>query len=495
MFGSVYAAGRIRTTLWLVGIITGLAIASVNPTLAQPSVSSSAGIPVSAEHEGVLILADGAVTLAQSTAPPPAYARAYQRHGSFEAKARQFATATTRFRVSYQATTPPATDLLVDLRGSRDGRSWTQWQTGLSGGAVVTFAEPVRYVQYRLILLGSADAAPTLHNIELQPLSGASSGRATADAAPADAAPSATDGLAPTFRVRGTRMGMVGGRTANGYIIQPRAWFVSLPSRRSLASRGGYEYQVRISYNGRSAVAPVWDIGPWNTRDDYWSPSRERFSYLPQGWPQDHAAFYQGHNGGRAEKGYVRFPTAIDVGDGVWWDALGIHGDQAELEVTFLWMGADPLSAPPTTDPHAPEFQVDELSADFQRSNARWYPGPNGCGEGNHSFWAPTTANPARSTHQGRWQPYLPTERLYDVLVHIPICPNDLPPSGQARYLVHHRDGVTEVTVDQNEFTHWVWLGKFPFAAGDAGFVELTNVTGESGRAVWFDQARWIPAD
>ena len=162
------------------------------------------------------------------------------------------------------------------------------------------------------------------------------------------------DSVAPTFRIRGTRLGLVGGRTANGHTIVERDRFVALPCTCALSSLGGNEFQVRVTYGGRSAVVPVYDVGPWNTRDDYWNPPEQRFfSDLRQGWPQDHAAYYDGHNGGYAAKGRVRFPTAIDVADGVWWDDLGIVGDQADLEVTFLWMGRDPLepTVAPTSEP------------------------------------------------------------------------------------------------------------------------------------------------
>ena len=114
---------------------------------------------------------------------------------------------------------------------------------------------------------------------------------------------------------------------------------------------GTNDYMVRITYNGRTSVAPVYDVGPWNAHDDYWNEQRQRYADLPRGYPEDHAAYFDGYNGGRAEQGRVRFPTAIDIGDGAWWDDLGIKGDRAVVEVTFLWLGSDPAgratSAPP----------------------------------------------------------------------------------------------------------------------------------------------------
>jgi hypothetical protein len=297
---------------------------------------------------------------------------------------------------------------------------------------------------------------------------------------------------------------MVGGRTANGHIIRPHDHYVSLPSWRSLTKRGGYEYQVRITYKGRSSVAPVWDVGPWNIHDNYWDAQRERFRDLRHGWPEDHAAYYEHYNGGRAEKGRVRFPTAVDIGDGVWWDDLGIRGDQAEVEVTFLWLGSDPQPAPapappveqpdaqpqPASDPNL--VQVNEGSSDFHgRAEVAWYNSPRGCGDGGHAFWTLSTPDAGQSENTARWQPNLAAEKLYDVYVHVPICPNRYAATTSAYYSVHHRDGLQEVLVNQATQTGWVLLGRFPFAAGQGGYVELDDITNDSMQAVWFDAAKW----
>lgn len=479
-------AARSRNLLWAVAVILSLAV--ICPGYAAPLRTTLSPITTVSvdQYDGVLVTADGLLRLAPTAPPAPPIEGDFARYGFALSTAQSFADPTSRIAVAYAATLPTGSALHVDVRGSSDGQRWSSWETDLADGATITFPHPVRLVQYRVTLLGSATNGPTLQAIALRPVAGPAEYQALSSGA---------EPVAPTFRVRATRMGMVGGRTANGYIIQPRAHFVSLPSWRSLASRGGYEYQVRITYRGRSAVAPVWDVGPWNTRDDYWSVSRERFGDLPRGWPQDHAAFYDRHNGGYAEKGYVRFPTAIDVGDGVWWDALGIVGDQAEVEVTFLWLGRDPLAAaasPP--DPNATEFVVDELGPAFLPNRATWYRSPTGCGEGGHAYWTLTTTDPAQSENKAFWQPNLPVEALYDVYVHVPICPNRYPITEQARYLIQHRDGAKEVVIDQARQTHWVLLGRFPFAAGDKGHVYLTDIAGDSGRAVWFDQAKWVRA-
>jgi hypothetical protein len=353
--------------------------------------------------------------------------------------------------------------------------------------------------------------------------------------------------VAPTYRVHATRQGMIGGRTANGHRITKRDHFVSLPSWRSLSSNGGSEYMVRITYNGRTSVAPVYDVGPWNVHDNYWDEKRERFGDLPRGWPEDHAAYFDKYNGGMAEKGRVRFPTAIDIGDGAWWDDMNIRGDRAVVEVTFLWLGSDPLAtspSPPPAEPPPPpppaepvppppppaepvpppepapppppaepapppppppepppppppppsEVVVDERDAAFKgRAAIKWYDGPKDCGHAGRTLWTYTTPNQVDSENSGHWQPALPVEALYDVYVFVPKCQSKNGSTSSARYLIAHRDGAQTITVDQaTQAGQWVLLGRFPFAAGDRGFVELHDVTGDAMRAIWFDAVKWV---
>jgi hypothetical protein len=404
---------------------------------------------------------------------------------------------TGSFRVSWTADVPAGAALRIDVRASADGRGWTSWESDVSNGATLRFDLAAASVQYRATLLGSRAAGPLLRQIDLAPLAEPASYRAQ----------SVQTQQAPTYKVRATRMGMVGGRTANGHIIRPRDHYVSLPSWKSLSSRGGYEYQVRITYRGRSSVAPVWDVGPWNVHDNYWDVQRERFRDLRRGWPQDHAAYYEGYNGRRAEKGYVRFPTAVDIGDGVWWDDLGIRGDQAEVEISFLWLGGDSQPSAPAQPAPAPEpepapapapadpnlITVNEREGNFHgRADITWYHSPNGCGESGHAYWTYSTPKVEDSENTGRWQPNLSAERLYDVYAHVPICPNRKASTESAYYTITHRDGKQEVVVNQAKQTGWVLLGRFPFAAGQAGYVELDDITNDSMRVVWFDDVKWV---
>lgn len=461
-------------------------VAALAPSLPARAEGPSAG-PLAAPARAIAQL-DGAqqgpagLTLAAGALPAPASYGPFARHGAVLFAPLTLDAPAARLRLTYAAVVPPGAAALVDVRGSLDGRTWLPWITDLADGAVIAFERPVVTAQYRVTLLAGPLAGPAVRDVAL-----ATTGQAPSVAA---AAPGPF-AVAPTFRIRATRQGMVGGRTANGYIIPPRARFVSLPSRSVLSSRGGDEYRVRISYRGRSTVVPVYDVGPYNTRDDYWDLQRDGFPQLERGWPMDHAAFYEGFNGGRAEKGFVHFPTAMDVGDGAWIDDLGIVGDQAEVEVTYLWLGQDPAAGPPARDPAAPEQIVDELAGDFWHS-AELAASSVGCGYGRHAYWAQSSTEPGGPV--ARWQPHLPAEAAYDVFVHIPVCPSRRASVAQARYVIQHRDGAVEVTLSQATQTGWVHLGRFPFRAGAEGFVQLGSLAGDAGATVWFDQARWVRA-
>lgn len=144
--------------------------------------------------------------------------------------------------------------------------------------------------------------------------------------------------------VYATREGLVGQATANGHVITDRDHFAALPSRRGLAARDGGERSVRVCRAGRCVFLPIWDVGPWNTRDDYWNPDRQSWTDLPVGKPQAQAAYQDGYNGGRDEFGRsVSNPAGIDISDGAFWDGLKLTTN-SWVEVTFLWTGGGPYA-------------------------------------------------------------------------------------------------------------------------------------------------------
>ena len=90
---------------------------------------------------------------------------------------------------------------------------------------------------------------------------------APSNAASAIPAISAESAASVTFHVYATREGLVGGTTSSGHRITANDHFVALPSTKALNKN------VKISYKGKSAVAPVLDVGPWNNDDNYWDPT------------------------------------------------------------------------------------------------------------------------------------------------------------------------------------------------------------------------------
>jgi hypothetical protein len=209
----------------------------------------------------------------------------------------------------------------VEVRAVTPAGRWTEWQ---STHTVAPFT--TTRVQARLV----ADDGAKVSRVSL-----------TADTAPAT---TAAVRAAPTYRVPATREGLVGRRTANGHVIQPNDHFVALPSRRALnADDQTRDYKVRVCNprNGKCVEEPVWDVGPWNTRDDYWNPSnvRQNWQDLPQGKPEATAAYYQDYNNGHDQFGReVSNPSGIDLADGTW-ASLGMTGNDA-VDVTYLWKAA-----------------------------------------------------------------------------------------------------------------------------------------------------------
>ena len=106
--------------------------------------------------------------------------------------------------------------------------------------------------------------------------------------------------------VKATREGLLGQRTASGWLINNEVPFVALPSVAALRQR----VRVTNPRNGISITAIVLDVGPWNIDDDVYVFGNAR--------PQ-------------AETGIDSFgrktnKAGIDLGEKVW-SALGMIGN------------------------------------------------------------------------------------------------------------------------------------------------------------------------
>ncbi|GAY08918.1 SH3 domain-containing protein [Pseudonocardia sp. N23] len=239
------------------------------------------------------------------------------------------------------ADVPDGGDVTVDVRGRSANGGWTEWipSTATSPtGSSAQLPEATSVVQSRLVLTGTPGAEPAVTGLEQE---------ARPTALPEGAEDATTETAPLSYSVFATREGLVGGTTANGHVIVDRDHFVALPSRRALSPRNTNDYSVKVcASNGRCSFAPVWDIGPWNTRDDYWNPGniRQNWGDLPQGVPQAQAAYRDGYNGGNDQFGRKALnPAGIDLADGVFWDDLGLK-DNATVTVDYLWTGSTKLS-------------------------------------------------------------------------------------------------------------------------------------------------------
>jgi peptidoglycan hydrolase-like protein with peptidoglycan-binding domain len=228
---------------------------------------------------------------------------------------------TERVHAYVTAKTPAGTSVELDLRGQTGPNTWTEWSSA-------DFDQPVTAVQARLTLLGNGHNTPVVSAISLT-------------AEKATGVTKMVAAMPVTSTVFATREGLVGSSTANGHIITSNDHFVALPSRRGLSPKGTTTYSVRVCNpkNGKCVTAPVWDVGPWNTKDDYWNPAQKRQSWtdLPQGKPEAQAAYQNGYHSGHDEFGRkVRNPAGIDLADGTFRSDLGMT-DNGWVNVTYLW--------------------------------------------------------------------------------------------------------------------------------------------------------------
>lgn len=325
--------------------------------------------------------------------------------------------------------------------------------------------------------------------------------------------------VAPTYTIFATREGLVGHMTANGHIIRERDRFVALPSWKVLSSYQGSEYQVRLTYKGRSVIAPVWDVGPWNVNDEYWLPNRPTYSDLPMGMPMAQAAYLNGYNGGRDQYGRrITNPNGIDIADGTFWDDLGMTSNDW-VQVSFLWLGSDPgpgaaseivpplqLSLPvpaapaplPTSTPYpldspviaSGSIAVDNYSIHFHSGATRWYKHP--CGVNGSHTWTYSRSTWLTSEVHAAWTPFLTTPGVYEVRAYVPPC-GELPATHAAHYSVEDDYGEVDVIIDQAAAGgKWVSLGVYAFARTTTPTVKLRVVADDDGSAIRFDTIEWV---
>jgi hypothetical protein len=314
----------------LVSVVLLCTLPAVRPASAAAGWAVDLGTPAAGSTN---VVTDGGVRLGPGD-NRAASAGSELRTG-FAEYPHRLATPANAFRAVVRGDVPAGTELAVDVRG-RAGGQWTEWAE-IRPDRPGVLPETVTDIEVRATLSAPPGArSPTLTALSVVP--------ATLPAAVPDRpARTATAGL--SYPVFATREGLVGRTTANGHRIVAWDHFVALPSRRGLSARDSGVYSVRVcAGNGRCAWAPVWDVGPWNTRDDYWAPPgvRQEWRDLPRGKPESQAAYQNGYNGGRDQFGRrVTNPAGIDLADGTFWDGLRLTGN-AWVTVTYQWTGTSP---------------------------------------------------------------------------------------------------------------------------------------------------------
>ena len=88
---------------------------------------------------------------------------------------------------------------------------------------------------------------------------------------------------------------------------------VAMPHRKLKFATG---FKTTLTLQGRRVVAPIKEVGPWNTYDNWWEPAARRTMWkdLPRGKPEATAAFFDNYNGGKDEFGReVLNPAGVDL--------------------------------------------------------------------------------------------------------------------------------------------------------------------------------------
>lgn len=113
--------------------------------------------------------------------------------------------------------------------------------------------------------------------------------------------------------VKATREGLIGGKTASGYIVDAIVPFVALPSTKALRRF----VRVQNPANGKSTIAFVLDVGPWNEHD-------HAYVLQPATLPGLHATGgalpvqRPSAERGLDERGRATNHAGIDLGEAVW---------------------------------------------------------------------------------------------------------------------------------------------------------------------------------
>lgn len=105
----------------------------------------------------------------------------------------------------------------------------------------------------------------------------------------------------------------------------------------------GHQPRVQIRrVNGGPGVRPrIKEVGPWNTKDNYWAGRKQRTMWkrLPRCKPEAQAAYYWNFNGGKDQYGRkVLNPGGVDLTPAIARDMHMQKYQNAWVYVTFPWI-------------------------------------------------------------------------------------------------------------------------------------------------------------
>ncbi len=144
-----------------------------------------------------------------------------------------------------------------------------------------------------------------------------------------------------------------------------------------------------------------------------------------------------------------------------------------------------------------PYLYVDELSAQFSKSNNSWREPTYNCGNNLHAYYTWSTDNAANSTNWGEWQLDVPENGRYSIEAYIPYCRTGRAETDGATYTINHANGSSQVTLSQDHNVGlWMTLGEFDLTAEGDFSVQLSDLSStDSGLGVWFDALRLVRVD
>lgn len=445
-------------------LLAGVSLLPTGVFAAASTVTQAASDFASGQFDNTVVVANG-LTLGDDTTPTT-FQSGYKYFGLFTS-APQSVNAFDALSASYRSTTPSGSVVVFAVRTQSAGGDWSVW-TEINAASGKSIDVSATGWQYRLTLYAKDKASsPIIHSVTIQ---------TSANGKPAPAGPTIAAACSghPTYTIFATREGLVGNRTANGHTIVSRDHFVALPSGTVLDCNGCSTYTVTLFYppTGRSVTERVYDVGPWNTQDNYWHSPRAEFTDLDIGMPEAQAAYQTGYHGGKDESGRtVSNPAGIDLADGTFWDSLGMVGNDW-VQVTYNWE-----SCPPTG------FIVDNNNAGFSAS-ANWATGTSSTDKHGTDYRYRSTVS---SSDAATWVVSLPNSASTSVYAWWPQGANR---SSTAPYIVYHNGTSTTVNVNQQiNGGKWNLLGTWSMTAGN-NTVKLSCWT-TTGFVVMADAIKW----